>query len=140
MNGEICPHPSCSPQGATVYTQVKSISVEKFSASRSPLAPLTKGGIRVQSPPEFGGFRGIDRLPLIRVRCVYTVAQGRGNKSSSSLLPDLTTTQGNVTTQGEGTRVLAPFSLGRRVGAEGKSYSNPATPLLIRSRFKGEVW
>jgi len=30
--------------------------------------------------------------------------------------------------KGEGTRVPAPFSLGRRVGDEGKSYIDSATP------------
>ncbi|MCY7321108.1 MAG: hypothetical protein LH660_04740 [Phormidesmis sp. CAN_BIN36] len=33
--------------------------------------------------------------------------------------------------KGEGTRLLAPFSLGRRVGDEGDSYFHSATPQIL---------
>ncbi|MCY7322402.1 MAG: hypothetical protein LH660_11535 [Phormidesmis sp. CAN_BIN36] len=36
--------------------------------------------------------------------------------------------------KGEGTRLLAPFSLGRRVGDEGNSYLHSATPKSERSQ------
>ena len=69
----ICPHPQPFSLGrrepellfplprATVYAQVKKIfEIGVFSLSIPP-SPLTKGETRVQSPPEFGGFRRIDR-------------------------------------------------------------------------------